>query len=167
MQDLRSLSDEVGGRPTGSPANLRAVEWALGRFREAGVEARKEPFTMPVLWLERSAAVTIRGGGVEFSPRVAAMPFSVGPPEGGSTAPLVDAGFGGEKDFERLGEGARGAFVLVETRELVEDDAFADVRVPSEGDGDGFLLSAVAMPVPESPAVMMSHVRILLATMGQ
>ncbi|HET8836192.1 MAG TPA: hypothetical protein VFN08_15790, partial [Gemmatimonadales bacterium] len=49
--DLETLTDEIGGRATGSPANLRASEWALGRFREAGVPARREPFTMPGLWL--------------------------------------------------------------------------------------------------------------------
>ena len=43
--DLRALTDEIGGRPTGSPANARAVEWGLQRFRAAGVEASVEPFT--------------------------------------------------------------------------------------------------------------------------
>ena len=30
--DLETLADRFGGRPTGSSANLRAVDWALGRF---------------------------------------------------------------------------------------------------------------------------------------
>jgi hypothetical protein len=94
LRDLQALTDEIGGRPTGSAANLRAVDWALGRLREAGVAARKEEFTMPGLWLERSAAAAVRGDGVSFSPRVAAMPFSVSTPPGGATAPLLDAGRG-------------------------------------------------------------------------
>ena len=57
VHDLETLTDEIGGRATGSPANLRAVDWAQGRFREAGVAVRREPFTMPGLWLERSAAI--------------------------------------------------------------------------------------------------------------
>jgi hypothetical protein len=118
MSDLQSLTDEVGGRATGSPANLRSVEWALARFREAGVEARKEAFSMPGLWLERSAQATVRGEGVDFSPRVAAMPFSTSTPAGGLTVPLLDAGKGTEQDFQRLGEKAKEAFVLVETEEL-------------------------------------------------
>lgn len=118
VSDLRSLTDEVGGRPTGSAASLRAVEWALERFREAGVTARREAFTMPTLWLERSAAATVRGEGVEFSPRVAAMPYSAGTGPGGRTAPLVDAGRGSEADFQELGSGADGAFLLVDTDEL-------------------------------------------------
>jgi carboxypeptidase Q len=120
--DLQALSDVIGGRATGSPANLRAVDWALTRFREAGVDAKKEAFTMPVLWLERSAAATVRGDGVSFSPRVAAMPFSVSTPAGGATAPLLDAGFGTEDDFKRLGERVRGAFLLVEQNELKDID---------------------------------------------
>ncbi len=119
-RDLQDLTDRIGGRATGSPANLRAVDWALERFRSAGVEARKEPFRMPGLWLERSASATVRGEGVSFAPRVAALPFSTGTPAAGLTAPLVDAGKGGEEDFRALGGTARGAFALIETGELVD-----------------------------------------------
>ncbi|HEX7243914.1 MAG TPA: M20/M25/M40 family metallo-hydrolase [Longimicrobiaceae bacterium] len=118
LRDLQSLVDEVGGRATGSEANLRSVEWALARFRDAGVDARREEFTMPTLWLERAASAVVQGEGVSFSPRVAAMPFSAPTPRGGTRAPLLDAGTGAEADFARLGGRARGAFLLVETREL-------------------------------------------------
>ena len=119
-EDLRSLTDEIGGRPTGSEANLRAVEWGLERFRDAGVAARKEAFEMPALWLERSASAEVAGATVRFAPRVAAMPFSAGTEDGGLTAPLLDGGSGSEEDFSRLGERASGAFVLVETPELLD-----------------------------------------------
>lgn len=121
-QDLQTLADEIGGRATGSPANLRAVEWAIGRFKAAGVTVRREPFTMPGLWLERSASATVRGEGVEFRPRIAALPFSTGTGAAGISLPLADAGAGAEADFQRLGAGARGAFVLVETEELRDID---------------------------------------------
>ena len=117
VEDLRSLTDEIGGRPTGSAANDRAIEWGLLRFRSIGVEARRESFSMPARWLERSARATVRGG-VTFSPAVAAMPFSAAAT--GTTAPLVDAGSGAEPDFARLGASARGAFLLVETAELMD-----------------------------------------------
>lgn len=116
--DLEALTDRIGGRATGSTANLRAVEWALGRFRDAGVDARKEAFQMPALWLERSAKATVRGEGVAFSPRVASLPFSTPTAAAGLTAPLVDAGAGRPEDFAALGGKAKGAFVLVETEEL-------------------------------------------------
>jgi hypothetical protein len=119
IEDLRVLTDEIGGRPTGTEANRAAVEWALERFRRAGVEARAEAFPMPVGWLERSASAEVRGDH-RFPVPVAAMPFSTGTPPGGMTAPLVDGGTGGQEDFARLGDRARGAFVLVDTPELLD-----------------------------------------------
>ena len=117
VSDLRALTDEVGGRPTGSDANRRAVEWGVARFREAGVAATKESFpTEP--WIERSASVRI-SGDVSFMPRAVANPFTKATPTGAS-APLVDAGFGEPADFEGLGGKAKGAFLLVETHELID-----------------------------------------------
>jgi carboxypeptidase Q len=117
--DLRALTDEIGGRPTGSDANRRSVEWALARFRDAGVSARAESFPMPRQWQERSARATV-GGDSTFAVRVAAMPFSVATAPAGVTAPLVDGGRGTDSDFLRLGESVRGAFLLVETKELTD-----------------------------------------------
>lgn len=122
VSDLHSLTDEIGGRATGSQANLRSVEWALARLREAGVDARKEAFSMPSLWLERSARATVRGENVSYTPRIAAMPYSTRTPKGGLTARLLPVGKGSEKDFQALGAKARGAFLLVETEELKDLD---------------------------------------------
>jgi len=118
VDDLRSLTDEVGGRPTGSEANREAVEWAVERLRQAGVKTWTEAFTMPALWLEESASAVVRSTDGEFSfePRIVAAPFSA--PASGLTAPLVDGGIGSDSDFERLGDSARGALVVIETEEL-------------------------------------------------
>ncbi len=96
VDDLRQLTDTIGGRPTGSEANERAVEWALANFAAAGVEVRAEPFEMPQRWLEVSASALVEGDGIRFTPRVAARPFSTATPAGGVSAPLVDAGSGSE-----------------------------------------------------------------------
>jgi len=126
LRDLEQLTDVIGGRATGSPANLRAVEWAMARFQEAGVSAKREPFRMPTRWLERAASATVQGGSgagaVRFTPRVAAMPFSKGTSAAGVSAPLVDAGIGDSAAFARLGAAARDAFVLVEQGELKDVD---------------------------------------------
>lgn len=37
IRDLESLSDEVGGRATGSAANLKSVDWALEQIGRAHV----------------------------------------------------------------------------------------------------------------------------------
>lgn len=118
-KDLQELADEIGGRATGSAANLKSVEWALAKFNEAGVSARKEGFMMPALWQERFVNVKI-SGAADFSPAAACMPFSSGTPASGLTAALVDGGFGAEDDFKRLGAAAKGAFVLIETHELFD-----------------------------------------------
>jgi hypothetical protein len=113
-EDLEVLSDSIGGRPTGSDTNMRAVAWAETRLRDAGLTVHRESFTMPVRWLERSARALVRSGDVSFAPRVAAMPFSARTTPEGATAPLLDAGRGTEADFGRLGPTAAGAFLLVE-----------------------------------------------------
>ena len=118
LTDLQQLADGFGGRATGSEANRKAVEWALARFKEAGVEARAEAFTMPALWLERNATATVRGSAMAFSPRVAALPYSAATPAGGLSAPLVDGGVGDSAAFAALGSRVRGAWVLVAQEEL-------------------------------------------------
>jgi hypothetical protein len=121
ISDLQQLCDEIGGRPTGSPANLKAVEWAMKKFQNAGVPAKKEGFIMPRFWLERSAKAVI-GGDVTYKPNVVSMPFSVATPREGLTAPLVDGGHGTEADFARLSKNAKGAFLLIETDVLLDID---------------------------------------------
>lgn len=119
-EDLRVLSDEIGGRATGSAANEEAVAWGLERFTEAGVDAWTEAFEMPALWLERSARGNVHGDGLDFPVDLAAMPFSAPTPAEGVTGRLLDAGAGTPADFERLGAEVAGAFVLIET-ELLRD----------------------------------------------
>jgi hypothetical protein len=132
-RDLHDLTDRIGGRATGSAANLRAVDWAVDRFRSAGVKVTKEPFQMPSRWLERSASVVVNGAGVMFSPRIAAMPFSVATSASGMTASLLDGGRGSADDFTRLGTSARGAFVLIEQDELKDiNGLFAEYALTAE-----------------------------------
>lgn len=121
QEDLRQLCDEIGGRPTGSKANLEAVEWAMKKFKEAGLIAKKESFTMPKSWLERSTEAFI-SGDVSFTVDAAAMPFSTATPTTGLKAPLIDAGRGTEEDFNRVGDQAKDAFVFIETGELLDID---------------------------------------------
>src|SRR5690606_31423127 len=103
IDDLRELTDTIGGRATGTPANEAAVEWALETLQGAGVAARAEPFAMPMRWHERKSTASV-SGDVEFSADVVAKPFSVGTARDGLRAPLADGGFGSEADFARLGD---------------------------------------------------------------
>jgi hypothetical protein len=131
MDDLRELCDEIGGRPTGSPACGRAVTWAAAKFRAAGVESvTLEPYTVPVLWLpdpvtpSEAACVAPE----PFPLRIAAAPLSRPTPPGHPIeARLVSAGTGKPEDFSRLGQGALGAVALVMGPEMKSlEDLFAE-----------------------------------------
>ena len=113
IEDLQSLTDSIGGRVTGSPSNSAAVAWALERLKEAGVPATAEQFEMPSQWQELEASARV-SGDVSFASRVVAKPFSTGT-DGSLRAPLVDGGLGTADDFNRLGETADNAWVLIET----------------------------------------------------
>lgn len=119
VNDLRELTDEIGGRPTGSAANLAAVEWGVAKFRSAGVDVRKEAFTMPGLWLERGCEARV-SGDVSFDVHAVSMPFSAQTSRKGIKAKLVDGGRGSAEDFARLGDTAKGAFVFIEMPELLD-----------------------------------------------
>src|SRR6266850_5124211 len=101
--DLEELTDVIGGRPTGSAANLRSVDWAIRKLTDAGLTAKKEAFSMPARWNERAVSATVTGEGIAFSPVIVSMPFSTGTPASGLTAPLLDGGRGADADFARLG----------------------------------------------------------------
>ncbi len=122
IDDLRFLSDEIGGRITGSAANERAIEWALQRFHHIGLSAGKESFQMAGRWLSKTASFTIEGDGLSFSPRVVAVPFSTASKPEGTSAALIYAGYGHKEDFQKLGQVVADAFVLVETKELTDED---------------------------------------------
>ena len=120
-EDLKELCDGIGGRPTGSIANFKSIKWGLEKFQTAGVKVQKDAFRMPGLWLENESSAKI-SGAVSFEPKVVALTFSEGTHRSGIKANLLDGGRGLKDDFERLGEKAKGKFVLIETDELVDID---------------------------------------------
>ncbi|MFV1980856.1 MAG: peptidase M28, partial [Rhodothermia bacterium] len=122
FDDLHQLTDEIGGRVTGSEMNREAVSWAVDKFREAGVAVTAEDFEMPYQWQENAVEASV-SGDVSFAVGVVAKPFSVGADE--LKAPLRDAGAGSEADFERLGSAVEGAWILIETPVLDDDIGLA------------------------------------------
>lgn len=125
IEDVKDLSDSIGGRPTGSAACRRAVDWAVARFRSAGLEPGAEPFSIPNLWLPGTADARCTQPAA-FSIRLAAAPFSPST-EGVLEARLVDAGDGSAEAFGKLGERAKGGIALVHSSEMKTlDDLFAE-----------------------------------------
>jgi hypothetical protein len=124
-ENLRYLTDSIGGRVTGSPAADRAAGWAVQAFRLSGVdEVHTEKFTIPVGWSEGNTRLEILTPE-SFPVRLVSIGWSPATPEGGLTADVVDVGFGDESGFAKAGAAASGALVLVHSNFLVAWDQLA------------------------------------------
>jgi hypothetical protein len=129
-ENLRRLTDEIGGRVTGSPKMAEAVKWGLSAFRAAGVDVHTEKYTLPVTWSEgRTELVVVdplpfrrlkfdhsekmMGTLLDFpSLRVVSEAWGPAIPESMTPAAVIDVGFGSEDEFKRAGA-IKDAFVLV------------------------------------------------------
>lgn len=112
VDDLHALTDRIGGRLTGTDANRKSVAWAATTFRQAEVNVSTEEFEMPYQWQEKVVSASV-SGDFGFDVAVVAKPFSKS--ADALDAPLLDGGSGSEEDFARLGDTAKGAWVLIET----------------------------------------------------
>jgi hypothetical protein len=118
-ENLRYLTDAIGGRITGSPAADRAVGWAVEAFRHAGVdEVHTEKFTIPAGWSEGRTHIEVLSPE-PFSVRLVSIAWSPATPDGGITADIVDVGVGDDAGFAKAGAVAKGAIVLVHSNLLV------------------------------------------------
>src|SRR4029453_11005118 len=86
---LRQLTDDIGARLAGSPAYERAAQWAVEKFREAGLtNVRFEEFTMPNGWQRGSARARIVAP-VSRPLRVASVGGGPSTPPGGVRGDLI------------------------------------------------------------------------------
>ncbi|WP_448565432.1 M28 family peptidase [Thalassotalea ganghwensis] len=120
IESLQHLTDHVGGRLTGTPENLKAVEWALEEFRKAGVSAKKEPFTMPKAWYEKSANALITGQNIAFQSRVVSMPFSELKQFNNRPIDIVNLNYGTAADFAQS-KSLKDKWLLVTTKVLDDE----------------------------------------------
>jgi carboxypeptidase Q len=109
-ENLRRLTDEVGGRVTGSPQMAKAVEWGVAAFRAAGVEVHTEKYTLPVTWSDGDTRLELLGPA-QFPVRVVSTGWSPATPPGGIEAAIVDIGNGSEEEFAHAGN-IKGAILL-------------------------------------------------------
>ncbi|HMD39408.1 MAG TPA: M20/M25/M40 family metallo-hydrolase [Candidatus Acidoferrum sp.] len=129
-ENLRRLTDEIGGRVTGTPEMARAIEWAVAAFRAAGIEVHTEKYTLPTTWREGNTFLIVDEPFTVFAkqsgddtairtslPRLRAVSegWSPGTPGNGIEANVVDIGYGTGDDFVRARSSTKGAILLVHT----------------------------------------------------
>jgi len=132
-ENLRYLTDTIGGRLTGSPEAERAVHWAADAFRQAGVnEVHTEKFMIPVDWSEGPTHVEILAPA-PFPVRLVSIGWSPPTPKGGITSDVVDVGLGDDAGFAKAAAAAKGAIILVHTNFLVTwDDLNGEYKTDAE-----------------------------------
>ena len=113
-ENLRRLTDEIGGRVTGSPEMVKAVEWAVAAFRAANIDVHTEKYTLPVTWSEGDARLELLGP-VKFPIRIKSTGWSPATPPGGTEASVIDVGYGTEDDFARMSAPMKGTILLIHT----------------------------------------------------
>jgi carboxypeptidase Q len=113
QENLRRLTDEIGGRVSGTPAMVRAVQWGVGAFRAAGVEVHTEKYQLPVTWNEGDTRLELLGD-MKFPLRTVSLGWSPATPAGGVEAAVVDIGFGTPEEFAAAGQ-IKGAILLAHT----------------------------------------------------
>ena len=112
FEDLRTLTDDIGGRVSGSPAMERAVRWGVEAFRRAGVDVRTESYLMPRTWRGDLARLELVGTS-SMSPSIVSVAWGPSTSSRGIEARLVDVAEGSEAEFARAGSSVRGSIVLV------------------------------------------------------
>jgi carboxypeptidase Q len=113
-ENLRRLTDEIGGRVTGSPEMAKAVEWGVATFRAAGIDVHPEKYTLPVTWSEGDTRLELIGP-VKFPIRLKSTGWSPATPPGGIDANVIDVAYGTDDDFSKLRATLKGAILLVHT----------------------------------------------------
>jgi hypothetical protein len=116
--NLRRLTDEIGGRVPGTPAMQRAVDWGMAAFKDADAEnVHTEEFTIQQSWAEGATSMTaatysgtafpVRAVSIAWAPALAAAKH----------VPVMDVGQGSEAEFAKAGD-VSGKLLLVHTKVL-------------------------------------------------
>src|SRR5262245_2996423 len=109
--NLQELTDQVGGRITGTPAMDRAVQWGVAAFKAAGADkVHTEDFSLVASWAEGDTVLNIVSP-YRFSVRAVSLAWA---PALALTrhSPIIDIGDGDERGFSQASN-FEGAILLV------------------------------------------------------
>jgi carboxypeptidase Q len=118
IENLRKLTDEIGGRVSGTPEMAKAVQWGVAGFRAAGVDVHTEKYKLPVMWKEGATRLIVTApasaiaGGATL--RVVSEGWAPGTTREGIEANALDIGDGSDAEMTRAGN-LKGAILLVHT----------------------------------------------------
>src|SRR3954470_11927377 len=131
QENLRVLTDEIGGRVPGTPALDKAGRWGGDALKAGGADhVQVERYSIPRSWQEGATRVSVTSP-VQFNLRAVSVGWA--PPTNGPVkARLVDVGKGDAAGFTKAGD-ISGALVLVHTETMKKwDDLFAEyMRAPA------------------------------------
>src|ERR1700730_5333651 len=89
-ENLRVLTDEIGGRVPGTPAFEKAQQWAVAAFKQAGADSvHTAEFTIPQSWAEGDTQVNVVAP-VKFHVRAVSVAWIA--PISSTPARVVDVG---------------------------------------------------------------------------
>src|ERR1044072_7691827 len=105
---VSTLSDEVGGRLTGSAGARRAEEWAESEMKRLGLSnVRREPYRMSASWERGPASAALLSEGIRRPLAVASYTWTPG--TGGAVeGEVVDVGAGKPEDGLRAAPPLKG-----------------------------------------------------------
>jgi hypothetical protein len=130
-ENLRRLTDGVGGRVSGSPEMAKAVDWAVAAFRAEGVTVHAEKYQLAHSWSEGDTRLEILDGAEKFPVRLVAAGWSPALAAGGIEANVIYVGAGTEEDFARAGANVKGGILLVSSKVGVTwADLFDEYALP-------------------------------------
>ena len=119
IENLRRLTDEVGGRVTGSPEMAKAVRWGVAGFRAAGVDVHTEKYSLPVMWKEGATRIVITApasaAAQNASLRGVSVAWAPATPREGIEAPVIDIGGGSDAEISAAGS-LKSAILLVHSQ---------------------------------------------------
>jgi carboxypeptidase Q len=123
-ENLRILTDMIGGRVPGTPAMAQAVQWGITNFKAAGADSvHTEEFVISASWAEGDTEVSVVAP-VKFAVRAHSLGWA--PALAPTTARVVDVGMGTDAEFAKAGNIA-GAIVLAHSDVLKTwDDLFQE-----------------------------------------
>lgn len=113
QENLRQLTDEIGGRVPGTPAMAKGIAWGVEKFKAAGADSvHVEKYTISHSWAEGDTRLTVVSPG-PFQVRAVSSGW------GAALAPtknagVVDVGTGKPEDFAKAGNFS-GKLLLVHT----------------------------------------------------